>query len=1074
MSAAGEHDVATMEQGPAGAAAADRPFIFAGGRPPASSVAERVNPRYLADEAPLVRELAETARSDAETTARIRDTAVRLVEAVRRNRKRVSGLDAFLQQYDLSSQEGVVLMCLAEALLRVPDKATADRLISDKLSSADWKSHLGTSDSTFVNASTWGLMLTGRIIRPASQDVEQPSKFVQRLVSRLGEPVVRGAMRQAMRIMGHQFVMGRTIGEALKRASGGAGATCRYSFDMLGEAALTAADSRRYLEAYHAGIRAISAADRRPDSIFAADSISVKLSALFPRYEFAKRERVLEELTPRVVELAAAARKAGVGLTIDAEEADRLQISLELFERVFRNDALAAWDGLGLAVQSYLKRGLDACRWTIALAEESGRCIPVRLVKGAYWDAEIKRAQENGLASYPVFTRKVNSDVSFLACARELLAARGRVYAQFATHNAHSVASIIHFAGDNRQFEFQRLHGMGEELYAEVIGEQNFNLPCRVYAPVGNHEDLLPYLVRRLLENGSNTSFVNRIVDEEAPVEDIVADPVALLDGLESVSHPRIPAPAALYGAERRNSRGLNLADSQELAPLAAAMQAALARPQHAAPIVSGSVANGDAHAVHSPADRRLVLGEAHWASPELALRALETAAAAQPRWNAAGAAARAGMLERAADLFEEHAAELLALCVREGGRTLPDSLSELREAVDFLRYYAAQARRDFAAPLRLPGPTGESNDLSWHGRGVFLCISPWNFPLAIFTGQVAAALVTGNTVLAKPAEQTPLIAAAAVRLLHAAGVPGEVLHLLPGSGPALGEALLPDARLAGVAFTGSTEVARIINRALAARDSAIATLVAETGGQNAMLVDSSALPEQVVLDTVKSAFNSAGQRCSALRVLFLQEDIAERTLRLLLGFMQELQVGDPALLSTDVGPVIDAEALAVLEAHVARMDQEGRVVARCHLPAEAAHGSFFAPAVVRLDSIRQLEGEVFGPVLHVVRYAARDLDRIIGEINATGYALTLGVHSRIDARAREIFAKVRAGNVYVNRNMVGAVVGVQPFGGSGLSGTGPKAGGPGYLHRFMTERTLTINTAAVGGNASLLSLSEP
>ena len=1056
---------ALRETGPA--------LIFPANGTPDTGVAERVNARYLADEAPLVRQLADLARVDAAGVTQVRDIATRLVESVRKNRRRVSGLDAFLQQYDLSSQEGVVLMCLAEALLRVPDKATADRLISDKLSSADWRSHLGTSDSTFVNASTWGLMLTGRVIRPASRDVEQPTKFMQRLVTRLGEPVVRGAMRQAMRIMGHQFVMGRTIGDALKRASGGEGAEYRYSFDMLGEAALTAADSQRYLEAYHAGIRAIAAADRKPDSIFAADSISVKLSALFPRYEFAKRERVLEELTPRVLELAVAARKAGVGLTVDAEEADRLQISLELFERVFRDEALEAWDGFGVAVQSYLLRGLDACRWIVALAEETGRCIPVRLVKGAYWDAEIKRAQENGLDNYPVFTRKVNSDVSFLACARELLAAKGRVYPQFATHNAHSVASIIHYAGDNRQFEFQRLHGMGEELYAEVIGEQHFDLPCRVYAPVGNHEDLLPYLVRRLLENGSNTSFVNRIVDEEAPIEEIIADPVALVDGLEIVPHPRIPRPADLFGEERRNSRGVNLADPGELAPLAAAMEAALTQPQRAVPIVGGRRESGAAHPVRSPADQRLTLGEAEWASPELALRALEIAVAAQPRWNATGAAARADLLDRAADLFEEHAAELLALCIREGGRSLPDSVSELREAVDFLRYYAAHARREFAAPLRLPGPTGESNDLSWHGRGVFLCISPWNFPLAIFAGQVAAALVTGNTVLAKPAEQTPLVAAAAVRLFHAAGIPGDVLHLLPGSGPALGEVLLPDARLAGVAFTGSTEVARLINRTLAARDSAIPTLIAETGGQNAMLVDSSALPEQVVLDTVKSAFNSAGQRCSALRVLFLQEDVADRTLRLLKGFMDELQIGDPGLLSTDVGPVIDRDALETLVAHADRMEQEGRVIARCQLPAAAAHGTFIAPMVVRLDSIRQLEREVFGPILHVVRYAAEDLDKVIADINATGYALTFGIHSRIDARAREVFAKIKAGNVYVNRNMVGAVVGVQPFGGSGLSGTGPKAGGPGYLHRFMTERTLSINTSAVGGNASLLSLSD-
>jgi len=1048
-------------------------FIFPGSRAPASRVSEFINPGYLADEAPLVRELADRARVDADAAARIREIAMRLVDSVRKNRTRVSGLDAFLQQYDLSSQEGVVLMCLAEALLRVPDKETADRLIADKLSSADWRSHLGTSDSMFVNASTWGLMLTGRVIRPAHRDIEQPTKFMQRLVSRLGEPVVRGAMRQAMRIMGHQFVMGRTIGDALKRASGGEGAAYRFSFDMLGEAALTAADSQRYLEAYHAGIRAIAAAERRPESIFAADSISVKLSALFPRYEFAKRERVLEELTPRILELAVAARKAGVGLTVDAEEADRLQISLELFERVFRDAALVGWDGFGLAVQSYLKRGLEACRWTIGLAEDTGRCIPVRLVKGAYWDAEIKRAQENGLRSYPVFTRKVNSDVSFLACARELLAAQGRVYPQFATHNAHSVASIIHFAGDNRQFEFQRLHGMGEELYAEVIGERHFNLPCRVYAPVGNHEDLLPYLVRRLLENGSNTSFVNRIVDEDAPIEAIVADPVAIVDGLEHIPHPRIPSPAALFGAGRVNSRGVNMADPGELGPLAAAMRDALAEPRYARPVVGGREARGESHPVLDPADHRRRVGEAEWASPELALRALEIAAAAQPRWDAAGAESRARLLERTADLFEEHTAELLALCIREGGRTLPDSVSELREAVDFLRYYAAQARSELAAPRRLPGPTGESNDLSWQGRGVFLCISPWNFPLAIFAGQVAAALVTGNTVLAKPAEQTPLVAAAAVRLFHEAGVPGDVLHLLPGSGPELGAVLLPDARLAGVAFTGSTEVARLINRALAARDSAIATLIAETGGQNAMLVDSSALPEQVVLDTVKSAFNSAGQRCSALRVLFLQEDIAERTLRLLQGFMKELRIGDPALLSTDVGPVIDREALETLEAHVARMERERRIIARCELPGSAAHGTFMPPTVVGIDGIGQLEREVFGPVLHVVRYAAKDLERVIDDINATGYALTFGVHSRIDARAREVFARVRAGNVYVNRNMVGAVVGVQPFGGSGLSGTGPKAGGPGYLHRFTTERTLTINTSAVGGNASLLSLSE-
>jgi RHH-type proline utilization regulon transcriptional repressor/proline dehydrogenase/delta 1-pyrroline-5-carboxylate dehydrogenase len=1032
-----------------------------------------VNPRYLADETALVRELADIARLEADAQARVRERAVALVKAVRANRTRVSGLDAFLQQYDLSSQEGVILMCLAEALLRVPDAHTADRLIADKLGSANWREHIGSSDSMFVNASTWGLMLTGRIIRPDREAVEEPSRFMQRLVSRLGEPVVRGAMRQAMRIMGHQFVMGRTIGDALKRATGGDGVAYRYSFDMLGEAALTAADSRRYLEAYHSGIRALVAADERPESIFAANSISVKLSALFPRYEYAQRERVLDELAPRVVELAIAARKGGVGLTVDAEEADRLQISVELFERVFRDAALSGWDGFGLAVQAYLKRGLDTCRWVIGLARASGRCIPVRLVKGAYWDAEVKRAQENGLASYPVFTRKVNSDVSFLACARELLAARGHVYAQFATHNAQTLASVVEMAGDEGRYEFQRLHGMGEELYAEVAPKDKLGVPCRVYAPVGQHEDLLPYLVRRLLENGSNTSFVNRIVDEEAPLDAIVADPVALVASLEQIPHPRIPLPRDLYGDTRRNSNGVNLADPAELGPLAQAMGGSLGRPRAAGPLVGGERISGDTHASVDPADNRRVVGQVDWATGDVARRALEQAADAQRRWDLLGADRRAAILDRAADLMEQRRGELLALCVREAGKTVPDSVSEVREAVDFLRYYAARARRDLAVPERMPGPTGESNDLSLHGRGVFLCISPWNFPLAIFTGQIAAALVTGNAVLAKPAEPTPLVAAAAVQCLLDAGVPGGVLHFLPGRGSELGEALLTDARIAGVAFTGSTETAWVINRKLASRDSTIATLIAETGGQNAMLVDSSALPEQVVLDTVKSAFNSAGQRCSALRVLFLQDEIADRTLRLLTGFMAELSLGDPGLLSTDVGPVIDRGSRDVLEAHAARMEKEGRVVARCNLPRAAEQGTWFAPMAVEIDSIRRLEREVFGPILHVVRYRARDLDEVLADINATGYGLTLGVHSRIDGRAREVFRKVRVGNVYVNRNMVGAVVGVQPFGGCGLSGTGPKAGGPGYLPRFCNERTLTINTAAVGGNASLLTLSD-
>ncbi|MEJ2514694.1 MAG: bifunctional proline dehydrogenase/L-glutamate gamma-semialdehyde dehydrogenase PutA [Gammaproteobacteria bacterium] len=1034
---------------------------------------EAVNPRYLADETTLVRELAEIARVDDATRDRIQSVARDLIVSVRQNRGKVSGLDAFLQKYDLSSEEGVTLMCLAEALLRVPDADTADRLIADKLSSANWREHLGTSDSAFVNASTWGLMLTGRIIRPKSEDVEHPSRFMQRLVARLGEPVVRGAMRQAMRIMGHQFVMGRTIAEALKRAADGEGALYRYSFDMLGEAALTAQDSQRYLEAYHSGIRAIAASDREPESIFDTDSISVKLSALFPRFEYAQRERVLRELAPKITELALDARRSGVALTIDAEEADRLQITLEVFEKVFRDPGLAGWDGFGIAVQSYLKRGLDACRWVVNLASETGRCIPIRLVKGAYWDAEIKRAQENGLDGYSVFTRKVNTDVAYLACARELLAARGKVYPQFATHNAHTLASVVEMAGDKRLFEFQRLHGMGEELYEQVVGDKGMGLPVRVYAPVGNHEDLLPYLVRRLLENGSNTSFVNRIVDEQAPIDDMVADPVQQVAALDRIPHPRIPLPRDIFGDERPNSHGLNMADPAELGPMARAMSDAMSRERRAAPVVGGANLSGEVHPSTDPSDSRRVVGEVAWADREAARRALDLADQAQPRWDATDAGRRADILAKTADLYEAHAGELMALCAREAGKTLADGVAEVREAVDFLRYYAAGARTHFARPRRMPGPTGESNDLSLHGRGVFLCISPWNFPLAIFTGQVAAALAAGNAVLAKPAEQTCLVAAAAVRMFHEAGVPPEILHFLPGSGPEIGGALLPDARIAGVAFTGSTDTAQVINRQLAARQGPIGALIAETGGQNAMIVDSSALPEQVVLDSVKSAFNSAGQRCSALRILCLQEDIADRTLRLLAGFMDQLVIGDPAMLSTDIGPVIDREALDVLEAHVARMESEAKILHRCKLPPEAVHGTFLAPTVIEIDSIGQLEREVFGPVLHVLRYRAKDLDKVLADINATGYGLTLGVHSRIDRRAREVFRKVKVGNVYVNRNIVGAVVGVQPFGGCGLSGTGPKAGGPEYLFRYATERTLTINTAAVGGNASLLSMSD-
>lgn len=1047
-------------------------FVRNPGVPLQSPVGAAVNGRYLADEAECVRELVRIARLDPETTAQVRALAIELVKAVRRNRTRKGGLDAFLRQYDLASREGVILMCLAEALLRIPDADTADRLIADKIAAGNWAEHLGDSDSLFVNASTWGLLLTGRLVRPDAEELRNPGAVIARLVARLGEPVVRAALRQAMRIMGHQFVMGRTIKEALARSMEGENARYRYSFDMLGEAALTAEDAARYCVAYSQAIAQVGAA-RGNVSEEAAPGVSVKLSALFPRYEFAQRERVLAELAPRLVQLATEARAARVALTVDAEEADRLELSLELVDRVLHAPYFAGWSGFGLAVQAYQKRAPDVLRWLIDSARASRRRVTVRLVKGAYWDSEIKRSQERGLAGYPVFTRKSSTDVSYLACARILLEAGDAVYPQFATHNAHTVASIICMArARGRRFEFQRLHGMGEELYAEIVGPDKQDLPCRVYAPVGAHEDLLPYLVRRLLENGANTSFVNRLVDERLPAEEIARDPLDHVETLKAIPHPRIPLPRALYGAERVNSAGINLADGAELAALAADCAPAMRAFWSARPRLNGRDLEGVESPVTNPANRAETVGTVVAADERTVDAAKSIALAAQPEWNRAGAEARAATLERAADLFEANRGDLIALAVREAGKTLPDSVAELREAVDFLRYYAARARLDMAEPIRMPGPTGESNELRLEGRGVFGCISPWNFPLAIFTGQVAAALAAGNSVLAKPAGQTPLIAARAVRLLHDAGVPEEVLHFLPGGGASVGGRIVSDPRVAGIVFTGSTETARSINKALAERSGPLPTLIAETGGQNAMLVDSSALPEQVVTDVVQSAFNSAGQRCSALRVLFLQEDIAERVLRLLRGYMDELVLGDPALLATDVGPVIDEGARSMLEAHAEALGRGARWSQRCRREAWHAQGTFVAPCALEIDSLDRLKGEVFGPILHVIRYSARALDRVVDAVNTTGFGLTLGIHSRIDSSARELARRLRVGNVYVNRNMIGAVVGVQPFGGRGLSGTGPKAGGPFYLHRFATEQTLTVNTAAVGGNASLLALS--
>ncbi|QKP78777.1 bifunctional proline dehydrogenase/L-glutamate gamma-semialdehyde dehydrogenase PutA [Methyloligella sp. GL2] len=1028
----------------------------------------------LADEDRLVSELIEKARFASSEQARIETVARGLVQAAREGRRAYGGVDSFLHEYGLLSEEGVLLLCLAEALLRIPDKATADRLIAGTISAGDWAKHMGRSPSLFVNASTFGLMLTGRVLDWGTRDGAEISARLQRLVSRSGEGVIREALRHAMRILGGQFVLGETIEQALKNGASDAAKGYRFSFDMLGEAARSEADAKRYFERYAHAAEAIGKSEGRPEprddaSLQSRSGLSVKLSALHPRYVPSQEARLHSELLPRLKALALAMREAWLPLTIDAEEADRLELSLGLLQALFEDPDLAAWNGLGLAVQGYSKRALPVIEWLGAVAEVTGRRIPVRLVKGAYWDSEIKWAQVAGLASYPVFTRKVNTDVSYIAAARAMLALPDAIFPQFATHNAHTVAAM-YTLGEGKAYEFQRLFGMGEALHEAVVGEGGLNVPCRIYAPVGGHDDLLAYLVRRLLENGANTSFVNRLADDEAPISEIIADPVERAASLAEKANPSIPLPKDLFGPQRENSLGLPLWEDSICAPLMAEMEQALERPFAAAPIVGGAVLeDGPAETVTAPHDRRVVLGTCISADRAAIDAALDKATAAAPGWDALGGARRAAILERAADLLEADRPALMALLVREAGKTLANAQGDLREAVDHLRYAAAEARETFETPQAMPGPTGESNLLSLHGRGVFACISPWNFPLAIFLAQIGGALGAGNAVVAKPAEQTPLIAFRAVQLLHKAGVPGDVLHLLPGTGARVGAALGCDLRVNGVAFTGGTETGLAINRALAAREGPVTPLIAEMGGLNAMIVDSSALPEQVVDDVVASAFDSAGQRCSALRVLFLQEEIADKTLAMLTGLASEMVIGDPLDFATDIGPVIDAEAKHMLEAHKAKMCREAKEWLDLPLPPACAHGSFVTPAIYEIPSLSMLEKEVFGPILHVVRYAADRLGDVCEAINATGYGLTLGLHSRVEQTADFVAARVRAGNFYVNRNQIGAVVGVQPFGGEGLSGTGPKAGGPNYLEAFATERVRTTNTTASGGNAALL-----
>jgi len=1021
----------------------------------------RFDAPYAPDDGALVRGfLDETRLSDLAENS-IDRQARRFIAAIRSQSGVIGGLEDFLREYSLSTREGLALMVLAEALLRVPDAATQDRLIEDKLRGGDWADHAAHAETWLVLASTWALGLSNQIVRPG----ETPDGVIAGLVKRLGQPAIRTATRQAMRVLGHHFVLGETIGEALRRARSREERGFRHSYDMLGEGARTHEDAERYFQAYVAAIAAIGVAAGRgklPDR----PGISVKLSALHPRYEAVKRERVLEELCPWLLDLARAAKQHDLSFTVDAEEADRLELSTEVIARVLADPSLAGWNGFGLAVQAYQKRAPALIDWIGDLAKALDRRVMVRLVKGAYWDTEVKRAQERGLADYPVFTRKVATDLCYLACAARLLAARPRVYPQFASHNALTVATIIEMAGESSGFEFQRLHGMGEALYDAVqAGEA---IPCRIYAPVGGHRELLAYLVRRLLENGANSSFVAIAGDRSVPVEDLLVRPAASLADGAPVRHGHIPLPRDLYAPARQNSAGIEFGSAHDL-------DALMSGVRRARTAVDGrrtwKKRDGNERAVVSPADGKTIVGKVLETLPESVDEMVRWAESGFRTWSETPADERATALERFSDIIETERDALVSLLAREAGKTLNDGVAEVREAVDFCRYYAAEARRLFADEHVMPGPTGERDVLRYRGRGVFICISPWNFPLAIFLGQVTAALAAGNAVIAKPAEQTPLIAVKAFALLHKAGIPKATAQLAPGDG-AIGAALVAHPAIAGVAFTGSTEVAWSINRTLAAKDGPIVPLIAETGGINAMIVDATALPEQVTDDVIASAFRSAGQRCSALRLLCLQAEVADRMLAMIAGAAVELTVGDPADPSTDVGPVIDAEAARALEAHVAALRRKPWATIR-YAGKKPAEGIFVAPHIIELDEPSRLDREVFGPILHVVRWKARDLDKLVDAVAATGYGLTLGIHTRIEETARRIADRLPVGNVYVNRNMIGAVVGTQPFGGSGLSGTGPKAGGPGYLPRFAEEQVISVNTAAAGGNATLIAMED-
>ncbi|WDM84849.1 bifunctional proline dehydrogenase/L-glutamate gamma-semialdehyde dehydrogenase PutA [Ehrlichia sp. JZT12] len=1035
-----------------------------------NEIRRRMQMLYRVEENSYARYLTEKTEISQDSKIRIYTIAKQIIEKIRVD-KNLGIIDAFMQEYGLSNDEGIALMCLAESLLRIPDDCTINDLIKDKLANSMWSNHLGGSSSMFVNAATWGLFIGGRVLKENSDNARWFST-VNNLLKTMGEPIIRRAVQQAMYILGKHFIKGRDITEALDNRK----ERELYSFDILGEAAKTKKDAEKYFSEYMKAIDSIgrSKGENATGSLVDYDEISVKISALHNRYEFSQIDEVLDGIVGKLLEICELAKRYNIRVCIDAEEASRLEISLMILEKLRFSDSLDGWEGLGLAVQAYQKRAFSVLDFVEDIAVKSHHKIMVRLVKGAYWDYEIKNTQELGLSSYPVFTRKVYTDVSYLACANKILSKPNTFYPCFATHNAYTLAAILEMADkDHPGFEFQRLHGMGASLYEYVTQELAANIKCRVYAPVGSYQDLLPYLIRRLLENGANSSFINQLNDSNVTLEQLIEDPLEKAKTLEYLPHPNIPLPKDIFGPNRVNSAGIDITDSITLVNFNEDMKDYQTCKFRAVSIINGEELENDFIEVLSPANSEDVVGDVSFANPKQALSALDIAYDAFKGWSNIPVSTRAAMLEKAADLIEENRVKLIMLLIREGGKVISDAIAEIREAVDFLRYYAVIGKEELEKSQKLPGPVGEDNYLYFRSRGVFLCISPWNFPLAIFIGPIAAALVTGNSVIAKPAEQTSIVAYEAVKLLYDAGVPKEVLHLLLGDGKELGEVLLKNEKIGGVAFTGSTDTARIINQSIAEKEGSIIPFIAETGGLNTMITDTSALVEQVTNDVITSAFKSAGQRCSALRVLFVQEEVADKQIEMICGAMEDLVVGDPMLLKTDIGPVIDKASQEMLIAHANRMSQEGKLLCKVKIDESCENGYFFPPCAYEIESISQLKKEVFGPILHIIRYKKGELHRILGEINSTGYGLTFAVQSRVQSNIDNIIDNVNVGNVYVNRNQVGAVVGVQPFGGQGLSGTGPKAGGPYYLHRFLTEKVVSINTTALGGNTSLMCLND-